>query len=104
MVCVQLFNGVAEQGVDNLIEVSMKMLFLTADRVQIKRFVFRHGFQYPQHPIIPIVEGDTSDEGRDAFVVINPVEQIKFILEVVVKGLPCVTARPGDVRDGDFVK
>ena len=101
---IELLNGFIEQGMCELIQIISKIVTLIFDGVAVEYLFASHGLQQQQKLVVPVVQRDVFNHLGKGFGVVNPVEQLEFILKVIVEGLAVQAAGFGDVGDGDFME
>ena len=77
-------------------------VFPQGDFIKIR--LLPHQCKQAQNLAAPGLKGEILCEGQDGLVIINPVNQLKFILKMIIEGLPVESAAFGDIGNGDFFK
>ena len=101
---VQTADRFLKQRAGDLEQIILKTLRRSADRIFIEDLIFAHHGQQLFHVLMPVVKGDIAGQINKPFLIINPVQQFVFILEVIIERLTIESALFRDIPHRNLVK
>lgn len=81
-----------------------KATLITADRIDIKVLLAAHVIQEGGNIFRPVFKAEIFIKHLLCIIRIDPVQQLVFVTEMIIEGLPVVAALLRDIRNRDFVK